>query len=70
MNNRVQRTIEVNTSFLPEGRYELEYWEDGRNANKKPTEVNKKKIHLTTEKPLKIKMANGGGYVGIFTSVD
>ncbi|RZF57464.1 glycoside hydrolase family 97 protein [Sphingobacterium corticibacterium] len=67
MNNRVQRTIEIETSFLPEGRYILEYWEDGKDANKKPTNLNKKKIRFGSDKPLKIKMANSGGYVAVFT---
>ena len=66
MNNKIQRKIEVQTSFLPDGKYELEYWEDGTNANKKPTEVRKKKIQFDAGKLLKITMANGGGYVGIF----
>ena len=66
MNNKTQRKIEVQTSFLPNGKYELEYWEDGANANKKPTEVRKKKIQFEAGKLLKITMANGGGYVGIF----
>lgn len=66
MNNSTQRTIEINTSFLPEGKYILEYWEDGKDANRKPTSLNKKSVSFMSGKPLKIKMANAGGYVGVF----
>jgi len=69
MNNSIQRTIEIDTSFLTEGEYILEYWEDANDANKKPTNLNKKSTRLTSGKFLKIKMANAGGYVGIFTPV-
>lgn len=69
MNNNVKRTIEVDTSFLPEGEYSFEYWEDAKDADKKPTALQKKKIRFTNGKPLKIKMASGGGYVGIFTPI-
>jgi len=67
MNNSTQRVIDIDTSFLPEGKYTLEYWEDAKDANKKPANLNKKTMHLTAGKSLKIKMANGGGYVGVFT---
>lgn len=69
MNNNVKRTIEVDTSFLPEGEYSFEYWEDAKDADKKPTALQKKKIRFTNGKPLKIRMASGGGYVGIFTPI-
>ncbi len=67
MNNSIQRTVEINTSFLPEGKYVLEYWEDAKDANVKATNLNKMSIQMKSGKSLKIKMANGGGYVGIFT---
>ena len=69
MNNSTKREITVDTSFLPEGDYELAYWADGRKADKKPTEVSEKTVRVTSGKPLKIRMSSGGGYVGIFTPV-
>ena len=70
MNNSVKREVEVDTSFLPDGNYELEYWADGKHADKKPTEVLKKKVRVVSGKPLKIRMAGSGGYVGIMTPVE
>lgn len=67
MNNSTQRMVEINTSFLSEGKYILEYWEDAEDSNTKPANLNKKSIQFISGKPLKIKMANAGGYVGIFT---
>ena len=70
MNNSVKRVVEVGTSFLPEGNYELEYWADANDADKKPTSVQKKKVRIAAGKTLKIRMSIGGGYVGIFTPID
>ncbi len=67
MNNSVQRTVKINTSFLPEGKYTLEYWEDAKDANVKPINLNKMSVQVKAGKSLKIQMANGGGYVGVFT---
>lgn len=69
MNNSTKRSVEIGTSFLPTGEYELEYWADAKNADKKPTEVSKKRVCFTAGKPLSIKMASGGGYVGVLTPV-
>ncbi|MFV0537917.1 MAG: glycoside hydrolase family 97 protein [Dysgonomonas sp.] len=69
MNNTVKRTIEIETSFLPKGKYELEYWADADNADKKPTELKKKKISISSGDRITIKMNKGGGYVGIFTPI-
>ena len=69
MNNRMKRIVEIETSFLPSGEYELEYWADAKNADKKPTEVSKKKVRFAAGKSLSIKMVSGGGYVGVITPV-
>ena len=69
MNNRMKRIVEIETSFLPSGEYELEYWADAKNADKKPTEVSKKRVRFVAGKSLSIKMVSGGGYVGVFTPV-
>lgn len=69
MNNCMKRVVEIETSFLPAGEYEFEYWADAKNADKKPTEVLKKKVRFVAGKSLSIKMVSGGGYVGVFTPV-
>ena len=67
MNNSEKREIEVGTSFLPDGDYELTYWADGKNADKEPTRLSKKTVRISSGKPLKVKMSTGGGYVAILT---
>ena len=69
MNNSEKRTLEVDTSFLQAGEYELEYWADGNDSEKAPTSVKKGKTKITAGKPLKLKLGASGGYVGIFTPV-
>ncbi|MFV0537916.1 MAG: glycoside hydrolase family 97 protein [Dysgonomonas sp.] len=69
MNNSNERNLEIDTSFLPHGKYRLEYWADGKSANEKASEVDKGVTFLLSGKPINIKMACGGGYVGIFTPV-
>lgn len=65
MNNDIARTITISTDFLPAGKYELEYWEDAKDANKNPTKLRKNRTLIQTGKPIKIQMANGGGYVAV-----
>jgi len=69
MNNSTKRVIKLDTSFLPEGEYELEYWKDAKNADKKATELVNQKVLIVAGKPLTVKMVAGGGYVGILTPV-
>ncbi|WP_370459977.1 glycoside hydrolase family 97 C-terminal domain-containing protein [Bacteroides sp. 519] len=69
MNNDVARTISLDTSFLPAGKYELEYWEDTKDAGKNPTKLRKGRITIQAGKPVKIQMANGGGYVAVVKSL-
>lgn len=65
MNNDASRTITIPTDFLPAGKYELEYWEDAKDAGKNPTKLRKNRTVIQSGKPLKIQMANGGGYVAV-----
>lgn len=66
MNNNVSRTISIPTDFLSAGKYELEYWEDAKDAGKNPTKLRKNRMVIEAGKPMKIQMANGGGYVAVF----
>ncbi len=70
MNNGMKRTVNLDTSFLPQGKYRLEYWSDGNNADKIATAVSHKTVTFITGKPLKVKMSAGGGYVAILTPVE
>lgn len=68
LNNSQGRTIALDLSFLPNGKYTIEYWADGKNANKKATDCVHKEITFTVSdknKTLKVNLANAGGYVAV-----
>ncbi len=65
MNNNVARTLTIPTDFLPAGKYTLEYWEDAKDAGRNPTNLRKASVTIQAGKPIKIQMANGGGYVAV-----
>lgn len=55
---------EVPLSFLPDGNFTLEIWEDGINAEKNATDFNCRKLPVNKKSTIKIKMVDGGGFVG------
>lgn len=68
LNNSQGRKIALDLSFLPNGKYTIEYWADGKNANKKATDCVHKSIPFTVSdknKTLKVNLANAGGYVAV-----
>lgn len=68
LNNSQARTIALDLSFLPNGKYTIEYWADGKNANKKATDCVHKSIPFTVSDnntTLKVNLANAGGYVAV-----
>lgn len=69
LNGSVARTVTLDLSFLPAGEYTLEYWQDDKRANVDATACDHKTIRVKTSKPLTLKLANAGGYVGIITPV-
>lgn len=65
MNNDESRTISIPTDFLSANKYELEYWEDAKDAGKNPQKLQKSRKTVQAGKPIKIQMAKGGGYVAV-----
>lgn len=65
MNNDKSRTISIPTDFLSANKYELEYWEDAKDAGKNPQKLQKSRKTIQAGKPIKIQMAKGGGYVAV-----
>jgi len=69
MTDWTSRSLDIDLSFLGEGKYKLECWNDGPNADRKGSD------YLTTTKTvdksskLKIDMASGGGYVARITKL-
>lgn len=57
------RDMELDLSFLGEGEYQAEIFEDGINADRVGKDYKYKTIRFSADKKLKIHMAPGGGFV-------
>ena len=65
MNGPEARSVEVDLSFLPKGEYEAVIFKDGMNADRYAQDYKKTKEIVNSDHKLIIKMAVGGGWVGI-----
>jgi alpha-glucosidase len=63
LNNWAERTLDIDLSFLPSGKYTLEIFKDGINAGKDATDYAVEKKEISNAEKLKINMASGGGFV-------
>jgi alpha-glucosidase len=61
MTNWTSRTLQVPLSFLPEGDYTAELYEDGADANTNPKHVAIHKQTVRKGQTLTLKLASGGG---------
>lgn len=61
--NKDQRTIDLKTDFLKQGKYEIELIEDGINADLRAIDYKKIVKQFDSGEILKIKMAPAGGWV-------
>jgi len=63
LNNWTAREIILDLSFLPKGKYAVEIFKDGMNADKDATDYAVEKKEITNNDKLKMTMAPGGGFV-------
>ena len=57
------REIELDLSFLPDGEYSVEIYQDGANADKFASDYKRSVTQMPAEKKLKAVMTSGGGWV-------
>ena len=57
------REIELDMSFLPDGEYSVETYQDGANADKFASDYKRSVTQMPAEKKLKAVMTSGGGWV-------
>ena len=62
MTDWTPRDLEVDFSFLPEGNYRLDAYEDGVNADRNASDYTKSTREITRSTKLKIHLAPGGGF--------
>ncbi len=57
------REFEINFDFLADGIYEMEYIEDGINADERAIDYKRKTKNITNKDKLKIHLSPGGGWI-------
>jgi len=62
MNNWTARELELDFSFLPEGSFHMNYYQDGVNADRWGSDYKLVRTEVTRSTKLKIKLAPGGGW--------
>jgi alpha-glucosidase len=61
------REFEVDLSFLPQGSFDIDIMEDGRNADKMAQDYNMKTMQAGSLQKISINLAPGGGWAAILT---
>ena len=64
MTNWTPRDLEVDLSFLPDGNFTLDSYEDGVNADRNASDYKKTTRQVNKSTKLKIHLAPGGGWAG------
>ena len=67
MTNWLPREMEIDFSFLPEGNFTLQAYQDGVNADRMGSDYKMVKSQVNRGTKLKIKLAPGGGWAGRIT---
>ncbi len=62
MSDWTARELEVDFSFLPEGNFTMDAYQDGVNADRMASDYKKVKVQVNKGTKLKIKLAPGGGW--------
>ena len=62
MTDWTPRTLDIDFSFLPDGNFTMEAYQDGVNADRNATDYKKVTLQVTKTTKLKIELAPGGGW--------
>jgi alpha-glucosidase len=62
MTDWTPREIQIDLSFLPDGQYKMESYEDGINADRNGSDYRQTKTQVSKTTKLTVKMASGGGW--------
>jgi alpha-glucosidase len=62
MTDWTPRELEIDFSFLPEGNFQMESFEDGVNADRQASDYKMTKTQVNKTTKLKVKLAAGGGW--------
>ncbi|PKP35053.1 MAG: alpha-glucosidase [Bacteroidetes bacterium HGW-Bacteroidetes-17] len=70
MSNLDPRSIQVDFSFLPEGKYKIQIFQDGKNAHRYASDYKTLNGFVSKDDLFTIELAPGGGWAAILTPVD
>jgi alpha-glucosidase len=62
MTNWTPRELEIDFSFLPEGSFRMEAYQDGVNASRYSSDYKQVKTQISKSAKLKVRLAEGGGW--------
>jgi alpha-glucosidase len=62
MTDWTPRELEVDCSFLPDGNFKMQSYQDGANADRHGADYKMTKSQVTKASKLKVKLAEGGGW--------
>lgn len=69
MNNSIGRKLVLKLDFLPEGSYEMNCWADSKESDKDPKIIQIEKRRVKNGEPIKIMLANNGGFVATLIKI-
>ncbi|RPH28776.1 MAG: glycoside hydrolase family 97 protein [Bacteroidales bacterium] len=70
MTDLTERNFVVDLGFLPEGKYRIDIWQDGINADKHASDFKKISEEVTNKSKLNIHLTSGGGWVAIVSPIE
>jgi len=70
MTDWTARDLEVDLSFLGEGKFRASVWKDGINADRRAEDFVKTEQAVTSVDKLQVHLAPGGGFVAILKLVE
>lgn len=70
MSNMDPRSLQLDFSFLPEGKYKIQIFQDGKNAHRYASDYKTLNGFVSKDDLFTIELAPGGGWAAILTPVD
>jgi alpha-glucosidase len=62
MSDWTPRTIDIDLSFLPDGNFTMDAYQDGMNADRNASDFKKITMQVNRSTKLKLQLASGGGW--------
>jgi len=62
MSDWTPHTLDIDLSFLPDGNFTMEAYEDGVNADRNASDYRKHTTTVSRSTKLKLQLASGGGW--------